>query len=118
MSRTRRIPKWAETGYMTKKERSRMQEQRIAHDLAGRETIGSGNKMESGDVSLDDLRIKIEAKRTDKESISIKKEWLVKAREELLIGKEPVLEIEIQDERWYMIPHSSFKNFVAFLRGR
>jgi len=79
------------------------QEQSVAKSIGGRVTLASGAlSFDKADVVRKDLKLRIECKRTDKESIILKKSWLKK-----LIGNAkneiPMLNIEIQDENWYLI---------------
>lgn len=60
-------------------------EKSVCKALGGRQTSGSGaNRFEKGDVVIDDASLMIECKcaMTDKQSFSIKKDWLEKNNEE------------------------------------
>lgn len=83
--------------------KSRNQEKAIAKRVDGNVCIASGavpgNK---GDVRGEHFLV--EAKRTDKSSISIKQAWLDKIEKEArAIGKSPQLHIEIQDKRYVLL---------------
>lgn len=68
------------------------QERELAEVTGGRRTAGSGNKLDKGDVVTASFRY--EAKSTDKESISIKLDWLEKIVSEAInTGKSPALAI-------------------------
>lgn len=91
------------------------QEKRLARDTGGREQPRSGaHPILKGDV--DEGRLLIEAKYTDKMSMSIKQDWLTKiAREaQSLDGKIPALAIEFGNapadvpRDWIMIPKTAF----------
>lgn len=95
----------------------RAQEERVARRLGGKRVSGSGASMYSkGDVrgvELAGVEFLIEAKKTEKASISVKWAWLKKiTHEALAVGKEPALTIEIQggeddpnvDRDWILIP--------------
>lgn len=100
------LPKYL-AGDLSPKDKSKRQEKKTAKRLGGMVTLGSGNKHIKGDVSAGDYRV--ECKRTDKESISIKREWLLKIKDEAFADRvKPALEIEIQDESWIMIPVDDF----------
>jgi len=97
--------------------KSREQEERLGKDFAGRRQIASGAlPFAKGDVSignLKDLDILFEAKRTCKDSMSIKLAWLVKiGKEAHNVCKYPALEIEIQDERWTLVKDKYLKSLI------
>lgn len=96
--------------------RSQKQEKDAAKRYGGRTTSGSGNKRDKGDVSIY-AGVRLEAKRTDKNSISVKKEWLQKISEEAFAERQrPAVEIEIQDEQWVLIPELEFRNYIEYLK--
>lgn len=83
-----------------------------AKRYGGRVTIGSGNKGDKGDVNAGEF--KIECKRTDRDSLSLKGEWLRKIRDEAFVARmKPALEIEIKDETWVMVTAEDFKNLIG-----
>jgi hypothetical protein len=86
-------PKYLLRGEGTR-EKSKRQEHRIAQELGGKVQKGSGScPGHKGDVRTYELLI--EAKRTDKDSLSIKKSWLKKiSKEAMAYGKIPALSIE------------------------
>ncbi len=88
--------------------RSRAQERRDAKDHGGRVVPGSG----CGTFSKGDVRTPttlIENKRTDKQQITIKNDWLEKIRREALAeGRMPVLGIEIGGREWVMLPKDDY----------
>ena len=80
----------------------------MARTLSGRVQAASGalpgNK---GDVLSEDYLV--ECKRTDKASLSIKKEWLEKIDQEAAaVNKEFVVHIEIQDRAYVLIDEDEF----------
>lgn len=83
--------------------RSRAQEKRDALAYGGRVQAGSGcGTFKKGDVRTDDLLI--ENKRTDKQQMTIKAEWLDKIRNEALTeGRTPVVGIEIAGREWVLL---------------
>lgn len=101
------------------KKKSQVQESRIAKELDGRTTPGSGAfDGLKGDVKTAEFLI--EAKRTDKSSISVKKEWLEKIDKEAIdIGKKPALVIELggmqgfTENEWVAVPMSVFKKLIG-----
>ena len=90
------------------KNKANRQEKRLAKELKGYTTAASGAGRNKGDI--DTKNFKIEVKRTDKQSLAIKKSWLLKIEEESYgVGKEPALIIEIDGEEWVVIPKRLFK---------
>ena len=70
---------------------SSKQEKRIAKEFNGKQTPNSGATLlgGKGDVVLEDFLIEAKTHTIDKESISIKKEWLEKnLKETLFMGKK------------------------------
>lgn len=88
--------------------RSRKQEKRDARDYGGRVQAGSGcGTFKKGDVRTDDLLI--ENKRTDKQQMTLKAEWLDKIRNEALTeGRIPVVGIEIDGREWVLLPKDDY----------
>jgi len=112
-------PKWVSEKELTPRHRKRAankQERKCADKNGGMTVAGSGSGIEKLDVNLTDVKIKVECKRTDKKSLSIKKEWLTKVRDTRRMGNEVVFELEIQDEDWYLIPETLWKQFLGYLR--
>jgi hypothetical protein len=66
------------------------QEKHIANEFNGQITKNSGATMfQKGDILLDDFLLEAKTRTTDKDSISIKKEWLEKnLKEALFMGKK------------------------------
>jgi hypothetical protein len=115
------VPKKKKQGKTVKHERS------LADDLGGKRRYLSGaNRPDSvfnrgpgykGDVVLADFEI--EAKRTEKRSISIKMEWLIRmAVGAFSHGKKPAIQIQfdhlntICDNKWILIEQSAFKELL------
>lgn len=88
--------------------RSRAQEKQDAKDYGGRVTPGSGNGVfKKGDVRCVDVLI--ENKRTDKDALSIKGEWLDKIRKEAQSeGREPVVGIDINGRHWVLLLRADY----------
>jgi hypothetical protein len=67
------------------RKKSSQQEKRIAKAMGGRQVVGSGSTpFLKGDVIVDKLFIEAKTKMEPSKSISVKKEWLEKAREQAL----------------------------------
>jgi hypothetical protein len=98
--------------------KSQIQEKRIAGEMGGKVQKGSGAlEFNKGDIRTKELLI--EAKRTDKDSMSVKKEWLEKiSMEAIAYNKIPALSIEFNNiaklvERdWIAIPASFLKELI------
>lgn len=103
------LPKYFTDG-PGKHKKSKKQESRLAQELGGKTQKGSGSKdFHKGDVKT--IELLVEAKRTDKDSLSVKKEWLVKIHaESVSYNKIPALSIEfdsmpsIVPRDWVAIP--------------
>ena len=97
-------------------------ERRVAAALKGKRVKGSGcSPYAKGDVvaagTSETAGWLVECKRTDKASLAIKREWLVKVtREALVQGKRPALSVEIGggalandvEGTWVAVPLSAF----------
>ena len=84
------------------------QEKRVAKRIGGRRQPGSGNGWRhKNDVAHVDCLL--EMKHTDKKQITIKQADLDALRyHAVLIGKVPVLHIEIGDRRYVMVEEDDF----------
>lgn len=98
----------------------RMSEKRVAKSLNGRLTPASGALSGAkGDIHLTDYLV--EAKATEKDSMSVKLAWLTKiAAEARSEGKEPALSISfvtgdgrpVFDGEWVAVPKSVFEEMT------
>lgn len=65
--------------------KSSQQEKRIAKAMGGKQVIGSGSTpFLKGDVIVDQLFIEAKTKMVPSQQITVKKEWLIKAKEQAL----------------------------------
>ena len=63
--------------------KSNQQEKRLAKNIGGRQVIGSGSTpFLKGDVTTSDLFIEAKTKATESKSITVKKDWLEKAKKQ------------------------------------
>ena len=99
---------------------SSKQEKRIAKAFNGKRTPNSGATMlgGKGDVVLEDFLIEAKTHTTDKESISIKKEWLEKnLKETLFMGKKYsalMFNFGPSDQKNYVvIDEDTFKELIS-----
>lgn len=110
------IPKWFNKED-SKKDKSVKQERGTAKNLRARVTIGSGNLsfdkadvfIKRGAVQFDPKEMRIECKRTDAKSLSIKKDWIDKIERETSAKEYWAVELEIQDTKAYLISPDDFK---------
>lgn len=97
---------------------SSKQEKGIAKNFNGVQTKNSGaTKFQKGDVTLEDWLIEAKTHTTDKDSMSIKKEWLDKNREEsLFMGKKyNALMFNFgpsSDKNYVVIDENTFKELI------
>ena len=122
-------PKWLtdDHGNHDRARRSRKHEQRIATAMGGRRIARSGGKAWSRwDKTTDQGDIKtpifhLEHKRTDKDSMSVKKEWLDKVSDGAQrVGKDPGVVITFEDpvkgkvEDWVLVPLAVAKRRMGY----
>lgn len=89
------------------KKKANETESRFAKKHGGRPTPLSGATIKSkGDVTFKGVRL--EHKQTEKDSISIKRDWLETLKNGCQISEVPALAINIQGETWVMIRESEF----------
>lgn len=117
------LPEYLNRDPQTEKLRkSKRQEKSAARDYGGRTVGGSGSGREKADVNTPD--VKLECKRTDKASMSLKREWLEKVFDQAYSsGRVPALEIEFEGggrepARWVMIESRLFKEVLNCLQDR
>jgi len=91
----------------------REHEKELASRVGGKQTVGSGNKLDKGDVKTDSYRF--EAKSTKRRSLSIKLDWLEKiVKESLDTGRLPVVSFLFDaantpcSKRWILIEEDHF----------
>lgn len=103
---------------------SKVQEKRVAKKSGGKAQVNSGaTRFQKGDVKISDIGILIECKTktAESETISIKKEWIYKLREEAIgMGYNPnraTLSISFGDEKdYYLISDKFFEELLYLLR--
>lgn len=91
---------------------SNIQEKKIAKAVGGRKTANSGaTKFSKGDVTTDKWLIEAKTKTTPSESMSVKREWLDKNREEAFAMGKPYNAVVIDfgySENYYIIDEKTF----------
>ena len=97
---------------------SKKQENRVAKAVSGRRTANSGaTKFQKGDVITDDWLIECKTSTREKESFSIKRDWLDKNEEEAFqMGKHNhALCFDFgADDRYYVVDESTF---IKLMKG-
>ena len=86
--------------------KSSQQEKRIAKAMGGRQVVGSGSTpFLKGDVVAGNLFIEAKTKMEPSKSISVKREWLEKAKEQALATRKEdyALAISFGDSKEYYI---------------
>ena len=94
------------------KKKSMRQEKRIAKEVGGKPTAGSGslpNPQFKADVVQKKLRLRIEAKQTEGDGIRIEGEWIDKLLKQRYPDEIPVLNIQIKQHDWYMVRKEEFE---------
>ena len=87
--------------------KSSQQEERIAKAMRGKKVIGSGSTpFLKGDVIVDNLFIEAKTKMEPSKSISVKKEWLEKAKEQAMATRKEDYTVAIsfgEPKEYYII---------------
>ena len=87
--------------------KSSQQEKRIAKAMGGKQVVGSGSTpFLKGDVIVDKLFIEAKTKMEPSKSISVKKEWLEKAKEQALATRKEDYAVAIsfgENKEYYII---------------
>ena len=101
---------------------SNRQEKSVAKAVGGRKSANSGATMfQKSDVSTDKWNIECKSCMKDKDSFSIKKEWLEKnKREALFMGKDYTalaFQFGPSQENYYIIDELTFQEFLEYQRG-
>lgn len=90
------------------------QEKKVAKAIGGKQTANSGaTDFSKGDVTTDNWLIECKTATSEKQSFSIKREWLKKNREEAFsMGKDYnalVFDFGDNGERFYIVDEKTFK---------
>lgn len=99
---------------------SSRQEKAVAKAVGGRQSKNSGATMfDKSDVSTDKFNLECKTKTTHSESISIKREWFLKNKEEAMAMNKPysavVFNFGPDEENHYIIDEYLFKELQAHL---
>ena len=101
---------------------SKKQEESVAKAVGGRRSKNSGATMfDKSDVSTDKFNLECKTKTSHSESISIKKEWFAKNKEEALFMGKPdsavVFNFGPDEENHYIIDEYLFLELLAHLNS-
>lgn len=96
---------------------SNRQEKAVAKSVGGRQTSNSGaTDFAKGDVTTDKWLLECKTATSEKQSFSIKREWLRKNKEEAFaMGKEYnalVFDFGDNGDRYYVIDEKTFKELM------
>jgi hypothetical protein len=99
---------------------SKKQEDRTAKNLGGKVTPNSGAPAFcAGDVKLDNFLIECKTCTTPKQSMSIKKDWILKNKEEAFMQHKRFSALAFDfggDENYYILDEKTFKYFIRLLQ--
>lgn len=96
---------------------SSLQEKKVAKDLGGTRSANSGAALWSeGDVRLKNTLIECKTSMTDKSSISIKKQWIEKLKEEATFAGKELYMIAFNygpgQENHYIVPQWVIEEYL------
>lgn len=102
---------------------SKKQEDRVAKALGGHRNLNSGATMfQPGDVQLDNWLLECKTKTSHAESITVKKDWIQKNKEEsLFMGKDHeavVISFGPDEPNYYIIDEFLFQDLVEYLKEK
>lgn len=94
--------------------KSSQQEKRIAKALGGKQVLGSGSTpFLKGDVVAGKLFVEAKTKMEPSKSISVKREWLEKAREQAFSTRKEDYTVAISfgdDKEYYIVENTLFED--------
>ena len=108
--------------YKSTREASSRQEKAISKAIGGRRTSNSGaTKFDKGDLKTEKFLIEAKTCMTPKNSFSIKKEWLIKLKEEQYAMSKMYSSLcfDFGDEkdRYYILDENTFNYIKDFLES-
>ena len=99
---------------------SNRQEKAVAKVLSGKKVSNSGaTAFNKGDVTTDSFLIECKTSTTEKQSFSIKKEWLIKNKEEAFAMRKDYSALAFDfggGERYYIIDERLFKLLLELIQ--
>ena len=98
-------------------------EKSVCKALNGKQTSNSGaNRFEKGDVIVDNMLIECKCAMSEKDSVSIKKDWILKNKEEAFRNRLSnsclCFNFEPDGNNYYVIDEKLMKVLVDFLRDK
>ena len=111
------ITRASEEGTKPTRYYSKKQEDAVAQELEGHRQPNSGaTAFAKGDVTLDNFLLECKTKTKSSDSITVKKEWFEKNRQEALFIGKPYSAVVINfgpdEENYYIIDESLFKTLL------
>jgi hypothetical protein len=102
---------------------SKKQETAIAKATGGQRTPNSGaTPWSKGDVLTEQFLLEAKTKTTHSESISVKKEWFTKNRQEMVFMGKPYSAVVINfgpgEENYYVIDEYLFQELLEYLKTK
>ena len=102
---------------------SNKQEKAVSKETAGSQTSNSGaTPFQKGDVLTDLFLLEAKTKTTHSESISIKKEWFDKNRQEMVFMGKPYSAVVFNfgpgEENHYIIDEYLFQELLEYLKNK
>lgn len=99
---------------------SNRQEKQIAKSLGGKQVANSGaTAFFKGDAKTEQFLIEAKTTTSHKESFSIKRQWLLKNKEEAFAMNKPYNALAFNfgpdEENYYIINEKLFKKLITFL---
>ena len=97
---------------------SNRQEKKVAKVLGGKQQSNSGaTPFYKGDIILDDWLLECKTSTTEKQSFTIKKEWLEKNKEESFAMNKSynalVFDFGDNGNRYYVVDEKTFKKLIG-----
>lgn len=107
----------------TTRDASSRQEKEVAKRVGGKQTANSGaTTWSKGDVSSNKILYECKTKMTDSESISIKKEWFEKNKQEMVfMGKDYsviVFNFGPNQPNYYILDELTYQDFLEYLEEK
>lgn len=102
---------------MNMRKYSKKQEEKVAKDLGGKVVANSGaSAFHKGDVALENMLLECKTVTKDQSSVSIKKEWLEKTKQEAFVMRKDYYALAIQfgpnQENYYIVPQFIIEEFI------
>jgi hypothetical protein len=107
---------------MNTRKYSTKQEKKVAKSIGGKKTANSGATFfQKGDIQSKDFCIECKTAVSEKESMSIKKEWILKIKEEAFAMNKSYWALvfnfgeQINTKNYYIIDETLFKQLINYI---